>query len=142
MDQQRNLNALLDLLLPASADGRMPAASSLGLFDGTFAQPQEEILAAGLDQLPAIVAARFGVALTRLQPSDVHELVGELRVKAATFFDLVSLHTVTRYYEHPEVLTALGVETAPPWPRGHAVQSGDWTLLAPVRARQAFYRKA
>lgn len=39
------------------------------------------------------------------------------------------------YYEDARVLAALGFEARPPFPAGHELEEGDWSLLDPVRAR-------
>jgi hypothetical protein len=36
---------------------------------------------------------------------------------------------------------SLGQEPRPPFPKGHTVEQGDWSLLDPVKARQPFYRR-
>ena len=44
------------------------------------------------------------------------------------------------YYRDDRVMRSLGQETRPPFPRGHVVEQGDWSLLDPVRARPPMYR--
>jgi len=38
------------------------------------------------------------------------------------------------------VMLSLGQEPRPPFPKGHVVEQGDWSLLDPVRARPPMYR--
>ncbi len=45
------------------------------------------------------------------------------------------------YYQNSAVLEALGFEPRPPFPKGHELEEGDWSLLDEVRQRQPFYRK-
>ena len=44
------------------------------------------------------------------------------------------------YYRDDRVLTALGHEARPPFPRGHVVEQGDWSLVDAVRRRKPFWR--
>jgi hypothetical protein len=37
-------------------------------------------------------------------------------------------------------MQSLGLEPRPPFPKGHVVEQGDWSLLDPVRARPPMYR--
>jgi hypothetical protein len=37
-------------------------------------------------------------------------------------------------------MRSLGMEPRPPFPTGHEVEQGDWSLLDPVRKRAKFYR--
>jgi len=45
------------------------------------------------------------------------------------------------YYRDDRVMQSLGMELRPPFPKGFEVEQGDWSLLDPVRARPAFYRR-
>lgn len=38
------------------------------------------------------------------------------------------------------VLHAIGLEPRAPFPKGHIVEQGDWSLLDPVRTRPPFWR--
>ena len=44
------------------------------------------------------------------------------------------------YYRDDRVMRSLGQEPRPPFPKGHVVEQGDWSLLDPVRARPRMYR--
>ena len=44
------------------------------------------------------------------------------------------------YYRDDRVMVSLGLELRPPFPKGHVVEQGDWSLLDPVRTRQPFWR--
>ena len=44
------------------------------------------------------------------------------------------------YYRDDRVLLALGMEARPPFPKGHALEQGDWSLLDAVRNRPPFWR--
>jgi hypothetical protein len=44
------------------------------------------------------------------------------------------------YYRDDRVMVSLGLEARPPFPKGHVLEQGDWSLLDPVRARQPFWR--
>ena len=40
------------------------------------------------------------------------------------------------------LVRALGLEPRPPYPKGHVLEDGDWSLLDPVRARPPMWRRA
>ena len=44
------------------------------------------------------------------------------------------------YYRDDRVMGSLGLEPRPPFPRGHVVEQGDWSLLDLVRKRVPMYR--
>jgi hypothetical protein len=46
------------------------------------------------------------------------------------------------YYRDDRVLRSLNLELRPPFPKGYALEQGDWSLLDPVKARPPTWRKA
>ena len=46
------------------------------------------------------------------------------------------------YYRDDRVMLSLGIEPRPPFPQGHMIEQGDWSLLDPVRARAQMWRVA
>ena len=45
------------------------------------------------------------------------------------------------YYRDDRVLISLGLEPRAPFPKGHVLEQGDWSLLDPVRKRAPFWRR-
>ncbi|MEZ5741498.1 MAG: gluconate 2-dehydrogenase subunit 3 family protein [Burkholderiaceae bacterium] len=141
--QQATLAALMNLMIPASRDGRMPAAASLGLYDDPRALPPaaRAHLERGLDTLAARAESAHRKPVAELPDSDLNALVEALRADDRAFISALTLHTVARYLEHEQTMTALGLEPRPHWPKGHEVPQGDWDLLEPVRQRGPVWRK-
>jgi hypothetical protein len=46
------------------------------------------------------------------------------------------------YYRDDRVLRSLGIELRAPFPKGHVLPDGDWSLLDPVKARPMSLRRA
>jgi hypothetical protein len=46
------------------------------------------------------------------------------------------------YYRDDRVVQSLGLEPRPPFPKGHTLEQGDWSLLDPVRKRAKLWRDA
>ena len=67
--------------------------------------------------------------------NDYHESGGPA---AATLGRVVA----AAYYRDDRVLMALGLEARSPFPKGHALEQGDWALLDPVKARGGTLRRA
>ena len=44
------------------------------------------------------------------------------------------------YYRDDRVLRALGIEPQAPFPKGRALEPGDWSLLEAVRSRPRMWR--
>ena len=60
--------------------------------------------------------------------------------KVRSFSRMLTIVVMQSYYQDPRVLTAHGQSARPPFPLGHDVESGDWSLLDPVKQRAPFYR--
>jgi len=136
-EQQAVLERLLDLMIPASADGRMPSAAGLNLFAerGRLEPEAVAMLAGGCRLLDGSSRERYGEPFAALDSARAGALLDQARHAHSQFFGVFSVQAVARYYQHDHVLLALGLEPRPPWPAGHQVPEGDWTLLDPVLAR-------
>jgi hypothetical protein len=44
------------------------------------------------------------------------------------------------YYRDDRVVRSLGLEPRPPFPKGHTLEQGDWSLLDAVRGRKPLWR--
>ena len=138
------LDRVLDLIVPPSADGRLPGAAELGVPDYLLANAPDAlaVLRRELDMLEAQARERLARGFCELDAAQRQSLVDEARAQDPTFMSRLALETVTCYYQHDRVLEALGLETRPPYPQGFQVIAGDLTLLGPVRRRGKLYRDA
>lgn len=142
--QLATLEGVLDLIVPPSADGRMPGATEVGVPAYRLAHCADAlpILCTELDRLDAQAHARCGQPFAALGADDRQALVDGMRAQDADFMSRLALETLTCYYQHDRVLAALGMELRSPAPQGYKVISGDLMLLAPVRNRGKMYRDA
>ena len=133
--QREKLPSVLDTLLPASDDGRMPSASSLD-FVGYLNESDPDFFAAlgalldALDDdftdLPITERVDRLTAVASTEPEAFHALVGS---------------TYACYYQDDQALSGIGMEQGPPFPRGNTIEEGDLSLLDPVTAKPRSYRK-
>ncbi len=81
---------------------------------------------------------------TELDPLAVSaaELLEQLNANSRLqrFFRIFTIVVLQSYYQSPKVLRALNLADRPPFPQGHEVQTGDWSLLDSVKTRKPFYR--
>jgi hypothetical protein len=141
--QRAALAVMMDLLIPASPDGRMPAAKALGLYDdvATMRAGDRALLERGLATLEALALQSHGVAFARLEIVQAGALVDKMRVEQPAFVQSFIAQTVGRYVSHPVVMPLIGLEPRPLWPKGNVVAEGDWSLLEVVKRREKSYRK-
>ncbi len=140
--QWATLDAVLNLIVPASADARMPGAAEVGVPAYLCAEAADAlpVLREELDELERRSRARFARGFAALEQGERLSLIGELRAQAPAFMSRLAMETLACYYQHERVLEGLGMEARPPYPTGYQVVQGDLSLLAPVRARGKIYR--
>jgi hypothetical protein len=137
-EQVRDLRALAGTIIPASATYGVPGADDDQIFNdilGNFGRDRDDI-------------GRALAHLARLAGGGFAELAPERRSEVAAGFreiDGAPLAALVRvvllcYYRDDRVMRSLGQEPRPPFPKGHVVEQGDWSLLDPVRARPPMYR--
>ena len=65
----------------------------------------------------------------------------EQNPRLRSFSRILLIVIMQSYYQNPGVLASLGLASRPPFPQGHNVPEGDWSLLDPVKKRDPFYRQ-
>ena len=141
-DQQRTFVAILDMIIPASDDGRFPSAADMDVL-GYIAKTDPQLLdtvRTELDRLNAVSEDLYGVAFGDAGETHRQGLLDEIRGAEPPFLGGLALQTVTLYYQDDRVMEAIGMEARPPFPKGYEVVAGDLSLLDPVRARGQVYR--
>jgi hypothetical protein len=141
--QLASLGAVLDTLIPPCPERGLPGAGELGLASAVAdeigsAPALVELIAAGLTRIEANAGAAAGFAGLELDARS--RLLHRDDTSEPGFVGMLIAPTYLRYYEHPTVLEALGLEARPPHPLGHSLEPGDPALLDPVRRRPRFYR--
>jgi hypothetical protein len=138
-EQVRELRALAGAIIPPSATYGVPGADDDKIFSDilrSLERDRDDICRA-LAHLAALAGGAFA------------ELAAERRAGVAAAFreaggaPLAALVRVVLlcYYRDDRVMRSLGQEPRAPFPKGHVVEQGDWSLLDPVRARPPMYRR-
>ena len=139
------LTAVLDEIIPPSADGRLPGAGAIGLArhvrQAIERSPgQWAAIGRGLAALDELAQARGADGFAALVGRDRLEVLKELEAKDAGFMPGLIFHTYTGYYLSSRVVEALGLEARPLHPLGYEMEPNDFTLLDGVRQRPPLYR--
>jgi hypothetical protein len=145
IDDTHTLALLLDELIPASVDGRLPGAGTLGVGADVEAAVRATpalgpVIASGLSTLEAIARKHEAGGFAALSPADRIAVLRELEAADAAFVPTVMMLAYVAYYGNDRVLVALKTEARAPHPRGYEVEADDPALLDPVRARGKLYR--
>jgi hypothetical protein len=138
-EQVRDFRALAGTIIPASEAYGVPGADDERIFADilrSLARDREDVC-----QALAHLTRLAGGAFADLQPERRVEVAAQFReVGGAPLAILVRL-VLLCYYRDDRVMRSLGQEPRAPFPQGHVVEQGDWSLLDPVRMRAPMYRR-
>src|SRR5579871_3575569 len=124
----RELNRLAAIAVPASAEYGVPGADDAVIF-------ADIVGSLGRDTN----AVREALGLLRdIAGGDFAGL--DRATAAAAAMALLGRVMLQCYYRDHRVMRALGREPRPPYPKGHDLEPGDWSLLDAVRSRPPMWR--
>ncbi len=144
----RLLSALLDVIVPTSADGRVPAAGALGVTAFLAERAADDTALVTRFREALAYAARLAEArdadFQALDAAERVAVVAALEREAPEAFAALLRYTYMGYYSRADVRPHFGLSPRPTQPDGYTVPDDDAhemaALLAPVRARGCCYR--
>lgn len=138
--QRDDLRAIAAMIVPASEEYKVPGADDPAIQADMLATlgRDSKLVVAALDHLARLA----GQPLAELDVARRGAVAQEFRrhggPAAATLVRVV----LQCYYRDDRVLGSLGIEPRAPFPKGHVLPDGDWSLLDPVKARAGTLRRA
>ena len=138
--QSDDLRAMAAMIIPASVEFAVPGADDPAIQADIVATLGRDAGAVreALDELARLA----GRPLAALDPARREAVAMELRAKGGAAVSMLTRVILQCYYRDDRVVRSLGLEPRPPFPKGHVLEDGDWSLLDPVRARPPFWRRA
>ena len=94
------------------------------------------MVAAALDEL----AARGGGDFSALDPEARMDVALGYRAEGGAEVVTLARVILQCYYRDDRVVRSLGLEARAPFPRGHVLDQGDWSLLEEVKGRAPGWR--
>jgi hypothetical protein len=137
-EQTRDLRALAAMIIPASQTYDVPGADDERIFGDILNSLERDRDDVG--RALAHLASLAGGTFADLTPARRAEVTAILREAGGVPLAALVRVVLLCYYRDDRVMRSLGQEPRPPFPKGHAVEQGDWSLLDPVRARPPMYR--
>ncbi len=126
-DSQRALlPALLDTIVPASAEREMPSAAEVD-FDAYLATQGQ----GAVPMLQAVLES-LGPGFADLSADERHARLSELQSQQIALFSSLLACVYDCYYQDPSVRVKIGMVRGPVFPQGNEVAQGDLSLLDPV----------
>ena len=138
--QRDDLRVIASVMIPASAEFDVPGADDPAIQADIVATLGRDtgLVREALDQL----ARRAGQRLASLDPARRQAVAAELRATGGAAVATLARVILQCYYRDDRVVRSLGLEPRPPYPKGHVLEDGDWSLLDPVRARPPMWRRS
>jgi hypothetical protein len=138
--QRDDLRVIAGIIIPASAEFDVPGADDPAIQADIVATLGRDtaLVREALDELARLAGQR---PLASLDPGRRETVALELRAKGGAAVATLTRVVLQCYYRDDRVVRSLGLEPRPPYPKGHVLEDGDWSLLDPVRARQPMWRR-
>ena len=138
-EQARDLRALVGVIIPPSVAYGVPGADDEMIFSDIMRSLDRDRADAcrALAQLTVLADGAFA----DLGPERRNEVAGAFRDAGGAPLAALVRVVLLCYYRDDRVMRSLGFEPRSPFPKGHVVEQGDWSLLDPVRARPRMYRQ-
>jgi hypothetical protein len=135
-----DLRCIAGMIVPASAKYGVPGADDDLIFADILKSlgRDAEAVRAGL----ALASRLAGGPLAGLDAAGREALGAKLRAEGGAPVAALTRVVLLCYYRDDRVMLSLGLEPRPPFPKGHVLEQGDWSLLDPVKARKPFWRPA
>lgn len=132
----RDLRRLAGFMVPASPDYGVPGADDGAIF-------ADIVRSLGRDRS----AVRKALAMLREMAGGDFAALDEAEATAMALLrrqgpEITALGRAVLqcYYRDERVIRSLGLAPGSPFPKGHSVQQGDWSLLDAVRQRPSMWR--
>jgi hypothetical protein len=137
--EARDLRALAGLMIPASVPHGVPGADDALIFADILRSLERDTADAktALKQLGLL----SGGAFADLDKERRAEVAARFRQEGGAPLFALNRVVLLCYYRDDRVMRSLGQEPRSPFPKGHVVEQGDWSLLDPVRKRSPMWRR-
>jgi hypothetical protein len=135
-----DLRCLAGMIIPPSAKYGVPGADDDAIFSdivNSIGRDRNDVCAA-LAKLRTLAGGPFA----ELNAARRGEVAVKLRAEGGAAVSVLTRVVLLCYYRDDRVMVSLGQEARPPFPKGHVLEQGDWSLLDPVRIRKPFWRPA
>lgn len=135
----RDLKALVAEMIPASPTYQVPGADDEAIFADILKSLERDTEDArtALRQLGEFSSGGFAA----LDPARRREVASAFKDRGGAPLFALNRVVLLCYYRDDRVMRSLGQEPRPPFPKGHVVEQGDWSLLDPVKKRAPIWRR-
>ncbi|MBR0795781.1 hypothetical protein JQ615_10305 [Bradyrhizobium jicamae] len=138
--QRNDLRTVAAMIIPESDEYRVPGADDPAIQADMLRTLGRDtaLVAKALDHLADLA----GRPLAELDDAKRDAVAREFRANGGAAATTLVRVVLQCYYRDDRVLRSLGLDLRAPFPKGHVLPDGDWSLLDPVRARGGTLRRA
>lgn len=138
--QRDDLRTVAGMIVPANDEYKVPGADDPVIQADILATlgRDTKLVTVALDHLARLA----GQPLTELDAARRDAVAQEFRKHGGAAAATLARVVLQCYYRDDRVLRSLGLELRAPFPKGHVLPDGDWSLLDPVKARSGTLRRA
>ena len=137
-EQVRDFRALAGMIIPPSAAYGVPGADDERIFADILRSLERD--RGDIRRALADLAKLAGGSFADLEAERRTEVAAAFRQAGGAPLAALVRVVLLCYYRDDRVMRSLGQDPRPPFPKGHVVEQGDWSLLEPVRTRPPMYR--
>lgn len=138
--EQRDLRALVAEMIPASATYGVPGADDEAIFADIVKSLERDTEDARTSL--RLLSELGGGSFAGLDHARRREVAAACKAQGGAALFALNRVVLLCYYRDDRVMRSLGQEPRSPFPKGHVVEQGDWSLLEPVKKRAPFWRNA
>jgi hypothetical protein len=135
----QDLKALVAEMIPASATYEVPGADDEAIF-ADIVRSLERDTADARTSLRLLFELGGG-SFADLDAAHRHEIAATFKAQGGAALFALNRVVLLCYYRDDRVMRSLGQDPRSPFPKGHVVEQGDWSLLDPVKKRAPFWRR-
>lgn len=136
--ERLDLRRIAGLMIPADDRLGMPAADDPAILADILSSLGRD--AGDVRDALGTLAALAGAAFADLDDARAEAVAQTLLARSDRATTALGRVVLQCYYRDDRVLRALGHEARAPFPKGHTVEQGDWSLLEAVQGRPQLWR--
>ena len=133
-----DLKRMVGFMIPADGTFGVPGADDPLIFADIVSSLGMDLgdVRAALASLRALA----GCPLSKLDDARAEEATFQLLAQSGRPVQSLGRVVLAAYYRDDRVMRSIGREPRAPYPKGHTVPDGDWSLLEAVKARAPIWR--
>ncbi|HUB10817.1 MAG TPA: hypothetical protein VMB34_02585 [Acetobacteraceae bacterium] len=136
--ERAHLRRIAGTMIPASEEYGVPGADDPLIFADIIRSLGRDL--GDVRSALAELAASAGGDFAAVDAARIEQAIAALCARGDGVGAALSRAVLQCYYRDDRVLRALGHEPRPPFPQGHKLEQGDWSLLDAVRHHPQLWR--